>query len=538
MVRNLLIDAEHKITELDGIQQSLGRLVDPVSKTLRAFEEAKNEKLSLQSVLNNTRIAYSKLREDLATAERKAATLDTECIRLREVLTVAQQSVQALEATKAEQSAELTARRAQIAELQRTGAAAGHRSAAHPRREPARARAGVTLAEKQDGAARGRRRRRHAEVPCWPSRSAPRCRACSTRRSTTRRSCRAACSTWTSRFTATQARLQKVETALAEAQSERIRLGDRARGRDRDAPQGRASRRTARFEALQARSLLSDKLLDESRQTLAARADEIGAFDRRLAEATMSRGAIETKFGQIETALAERDAQIKELERGARRARRAQRRTDPRGRARARAPTTARRRRSRRRTNWSRCWKARSGRPAKPPSCRSRSSRRSLQREQLDRTMAEGALEAGRKDIARLLREISAMQYRPDGTLEPRPTRRSRTPPEPQRRHQQQTAAAILRRRFCFAVRTQGSARRAVALLQHDPAALGQHDQRLPHRPLALLHPDQAVADGVVPDRQARTRGAPGIHRVAVGARLLGHPVEELHGQIAGGIVQ
>src|SRR5262245_31963905 len=119
VVRNLLIDAEHKIGELEGIRHSLGRLVDPVSKTLRAFEEAKNEKLSLQSVLNSTRIAYSKLREDLTTVEKKAATLDTECIRLREVLTVSQQTLGALEATKTEQSAELAMRRAQITELQR-----------------------------------------------------------------------------------------------------------------------------------------------------------------------------------------------------------------------------------------------------------------------------------------------------------------------------------------------------------------------------------------------------------------------------------
>jgi len=37
-----------------------------------------------------------------------------------------------------------------------------------------------------------------------------------------------------------------------------------------------------------------------------------------------------------------------------------------------------------------------------------------LQREQLERSMAEGALESGRKDIARLLREVSAMQQRPN----------------------------------------------------------------------------------------------------------------------------
>ena len=42
-VRNLLIDAEHKISELDTIKRSIGKLVDPVSKTLRAFEEAKSD---------------------------------------------------------------------------------------------------------------------------------------------------------------------------------------------------------------------------------------------------------------------------------------------------------------------------------------------------------------------------------------------------------------------------------------------------------------------------------------------------------------
>jgi crescentin len=36
-----------------------------------------------------------------------------------------------------------------------------------------------------------------------------------------------------------------------------------------------------------------------------------------------------------------------------------------------------------------------------------------LQREQLERSMAEGALESGRKDITRLMREMGALQYRP-----------------------------------------------------------------------------------------------------------------------------
>ena len=34
-VRNLLLDAEHKIGELETIKRSIGKLVAPVSKTLR-----------------------------------------------------------------------------------------------------------------------------------------------------------------------------------------------------------------------------------------------------------------------------------------------------------------------------------------------------------------------------------------------------------------------------------------------------------------------------------------------------------------------
>jgi hypothetical protein len=36
-----------------------------------------------------------------------------------------------------------------------------------------------------------------------------------------------------------------------------------------------------------------------------------------------------------------------------------------------------------------------------------------LQRERLERAMAEGALESGRKDIARLMHELGALKHRP-----------------------------------------------------------------------------------------------------------------------------
>ena len=97
-IRILLVDAEHKIGELENVKRSIGGLVEPVNKTLRAYEQIKNEKLGLQGVLNATRVAYNKLREDMSTVEKRAATLETECNRLRELSTVVQQAAAALQA--------------------------------------------------------------------------------------------------------------------------------------------------------------------------------------------------------------------------------------------------------------------------------------------------------------------------------------------------------------------------------------------------------------------------------------------------------
>src|SRR5262245_29378321 len=50
-IRNLLLDVENKVAELEIIRQSVVALVDPVNRTLRAFEETKSEKIGLQSAL-------------------------------------------------------------------------------------------------------------------------------------------------------------------------------------------------------------------------------------------------------------------------------------------------------------------------------------------------------------------------------------------------------------------------------------------------------------------------------------------------------
>jgi hypothetical protein len=49
-----------------------------VSKTLRAIETEKFENLALQTVLNNTRTAYGKLRNEVTELEKKSAASENE----------------------------------------------------------------------------------------------------------------------------------------------------------------------------------------------------------------------------------------------------------------------------------------------------------------------------------------------------------------------------------------------------------------------------------------------------------------------------
>ena len=109
-LRNLLLDANSKINELDTIKSAVGKLVDPVSKALRDFEAEKTEKVGLQTVLNNTRTAYGKLRNEVGDLEKRLAASDRECQTLRQDLAAAQSLLDTLETTRTDYSIDLAAR--------------------------------------------------------------------------------------------------------------------------------------------------------------------------------------------------------------------------------------------------------------------------------------------------------------------------------------------------------------------------------------------------------------------------------------------
>jgi crescentin len=167
-----------------------------------------------------------------------------------------------------------------------------------------------------------------------------------------------------------------------------------------------------RLEALQARSSTTDKLLDEARQALAARAEEIRAYERRMSEATLMRNMIEGKLGQIESGIAERDDTIHDLEQ-------IRATLTERNDVLTKAVTTRESAYNRaqekivtledRLDQIDREFKA--NREAAELQIEDLNTQ--LHRERVERTMVEGALDSARKDIARLLRELAVLQNRP-----------------------------------------------------------------------------------------------------------------------------
>ncbi len=405
-LRNLLIDAGRKIGELDELKDAFDKLVNPFNATLRALEEEKSQSLSLSGMLAESRTAYETLRAEFYEIERKATALEAEAERLRENLELASETVRALESNGLELGNEISANRAQIAELERQLAqeSAQRRSLSESRRGAQEqldaAEKHIVELEGELAAAREKlalleddRRSLQTAVDHELNENAR-----LTRRLTESENA----------LTATRAQLGKVESSFAEAYAERGRL---AAVLDETKEQHQAERNTLtmRLDALSSRAATAERLLAEARQNLLARTEEVRAFDRKAVEATIARNASEKRLGQIEASHEVRERQVKELEQARNALAERNSALTKQVKARETAVTRAEEKIS--------ALTERNARlEADVQVIRTSIEKRvedlgsALQRERLERAVIEGALEAARKDNARLQSEVTAMR--------------------------------------------------------------------------------------------------------------------------------
>jgi crescentin len=419
-LRNLLIYANHKISGLPAIMDAVGRLVDPVSKALRDFETEKSEKHNLQTVLNNTRTAYDKLRKDMTALEKKAGTFERECLQLRQDFTFAQNAERTLEAARVELTTEITARRARIADLE--GRLAQETTDSKALRDESR-RLGERLVTANKRTVQLEADLNNARQKLAQSEDEKRTLQGSLDKSIadgarlSRRLAEAESS-----LIETQGRLRHVEANFAEINTERERLAA-ALNELNERHNSEHSTQQLRFEALQTRAATTDKLLLEARDHMTARAEEARVFDRRLSETTHERDALAARLAIMENERIQRESEQREneqahatlLERSSALAKVYNSKES----ALALAEETIK---SLNERIGSLETQLQASKEAAEQQIED--SAAALRREKLERSVAEGALETARKDFARVMREVMSLQ-RQKTAEEPAPTLRS-----------------------------------------------------------------------------------------------------------------
>ncbi len=406
VLRNLLTDTGRKIGELDELKEAFDKIVEPFNSALRALELEKSQTLSLTGMLSESRAAYETLRTDFYQVEKKATTLEAEAEKLRIELELAHESNRALESMRLELSNDISAGHTQIVELEQQ--LAQQTSQCRSLSENCR-----TLQEQLDAAEkRGLKFEGEHAAACEKlalledeKRSLQ--IAVDKAFDETARLSHALIESENA-LTATRMQLAKVESSFAEASAERSQLATTL-DETREQRQAEHNNLSMRLDALQSRAATAERLLSEARHNLIFRTEEVRAFDRKSVEATIARNSAEKRLAQIEAMQEARERHIKDLERA--RAALAERDNAMVKTLKAREAALARAEEK------IAMLTERNGRlDADIQISRTNIEARveelnsTLQRERMDRAVAEGALEAARKDNARLQNEVAALR--------------------------------------------------------------------------------------------------------------------------------
>ena len=406
VLRNLLTDTGRKIGELDELKEAFDKLVAPFNSALRALEQEKSQTLGLTSMLNESRAAYETLRTEFYRVEKKATALETDAEKLRIDLELARESNRSLESARLELSNEISICRSQITDLEHQ--LAHETSQCHTLSENRR-----TLQEQLDGAEKHNMELEGELAAAREKLALLEDEKRSLRIAVDKAFDETARLTHTlteseNTLTTTRAQLGKVETSFAEAHAERNQLAT-ALDETREQRQAEHNNLNMRLEALQSRAATSERLLSEARQNLMLRTEETRAFDRKSVEATIARNNAEKRLAQVEAMHEARERQIKDLE---------QARTALTERNNAVSKTLKAREAAlaRAEEKFAALTERNGHLEADVQVSRTKIEKRveelssALQRERMERAVAEGALEGARKDNSRLQSEVAALR--------------------------------------------------------------------------------------------------------------------------------
>jgi crescentin len=404
VLRNLLVDTGRQVGALDDLKDAFSKLVDPINKTLRALEHEKSDNVGLRGTLADVRASYEALRSEFNELGRRSAASETEIDRLRHELELAQQTARGAETSKMELSDELSIVRGRVAEVERqllleTNNARALSDENH------------TLSSHSAAADK-----RVVELEGELSATKERLVLLENEKRSLQNSLEQLIgenSKLTRRVNETdntlanvRTRLEQVETSFATSENERNKL-TAAVDEANERRQAESNTLNLRLEAMHSRATAAEKLLGEVRQSLIARTEENRLSERKVIEATIGKNAIEKKLEQLLSSLQGQERQIRDLdgsratlvERSSALTKTVKSRETALARAEEKIQALA---------DHVKHLETDAEQSRAKTEKRVEELSAALQREKMERAVAEGALEATRKNYAELQRELAA----------------------------------------------------------------------------------------------------------------------------------
>ena len=295
-LRMMLNDAAQRIGSLDLVKEAYDKVSEPIVKTIQALEQEKAHNAALKTMFASVSATHEKQRTELQASKLRTTALEGENEKLREELELAREQVRSSEATRLKLTGEITAKRDQIGNLERHLA---HETTERQRFADERASLSlqVTDAEKriillQSETATEREKGVLTEAELFALRKSLDEAIAESSRLARR------LTESDGHLASANIKIAKLGSEIAAATSDRDRLAnalDDANGRH----QAETHSLNARLEALQARSQSAEKLLAETRQALALRTDEARTFDRNGVETMITLNVAEKKNQEL-----------------------------------------------------------------------------------------------------------------------------------------------------------------------------------------------------------------------------------------------
>jgi crescentin len=312
-LRNLLIDTDRSSGALDDVKEALRNLVEPISSALHVLEQEKIDNFGLRNAVAELRTSYETVRSEYSALEKRTGELESAGEELRWELSLAQQAARGLEADKAELTSEIVAARTEIANLEsqlEQEAANGralseanqilvdHANSADKRivelqGEAALAREKLPLLENDKRSLQTALDQTLAEASRLSRRMTESGNA----------------------LTAAHGRLEQMEISLAAAENERATLAT-ALDEANEQHQSETYALNLQLEALRSRAPIAEQLLSEVRQTLVERTEDIRVSERKVVEANIARTNAEKIVEGLTSARDALDGKTRELEQG------------------------------------------------------------------------------------------------------------------------------------------------------------------------------------------------------------------------------